>query len=517
MDTTASIGAVPDVADAGLEFVDLGEQRLDPAIVGLLPDNIARRCRAIPIRRTGTRLVVGMANPGDLAAVDDLRAVLREPFTRVRVSEQQLADVLAQATRLEEEVLSVAQIVADDAHEQQTDLAGLRSIVEDAPIVKLVNLVILQAVQERASDIHVEPGEHDLRIRFRIDGVLHERMRQPRSIAAGVVSRLKVMAEIDIAERRVPQDGRMTVSVEGSAVDLRVSTLPTVQGEKVVMRLLDRASGILPLASLGFLPHQLRRFEMAYRRPYGAILVTGPTGSGKSTTLYATLNLLNETSRNIVTVEDPVEYRMPSISQVQVNPKAGLNFANALRSILRQDPDILLVGEIRDRETGVLAIEAALTGHLVLSTLHTNDAPSSPLRLVEMGIEPFLVTSALDCVVAQRLARRLCDRCKAPHHPDTDQLLASGWDMSRLADEPPELFRAIGCSACGQTGYRGRLAIHEVLLVTEEIERLIIARAPSDDLKHVAVSQGMVTLRQDGLAKVEAGHTTLEEVSRVVA
>jgi type IV pilus assembly protein PilB len=458
-----------------------------------------------------------MANPGDLAAVDDLRAVLREPFTRVRVSEQQLNDILAQATRLEEEVLSVAQIVADDITEQATDLAGLRSIVEEAPIVKLVNLVILQAVQERASDIHVEPGEHDLRIRFRIDGVLHERMRQPKSIAAGVVSRLKVMAEIDIAERRVPQDGRISLSVEGNPVDLRVSTLPTVQGEKVVMRILDRASGILALESLGFLPHQLRRFEMAYRRPYGAILVTGPTGSGKSTTLYATINLLNENSRNIVTVEDPVEYRMPSISQVQVNPKAGLTFANALRSILRQDPDILLVGEIRDLETGVLAIEAALTGHLVLSTLHTNDAPSSPLRLVEMGIEPFLVTSALDCVVAQRLARRLCERCKVPHQPDTDQLLASGWDMSRLADEPPQLDKAVGCSACGRTGYRGRLAIHEVLLVTEDIERLIIARAPSDDLKHVAVSQGMVTLRQDGLAKVETGLTTLEEVSRVVA
>jgi type IV pilus assembly protein PilB len=516
MDRTVTNGA-PELPDPAVEVVDLGEQRLDPAIVGLLPDYIARRCRAIPIRRNGSRLVVGMANPGDLAAVDDLRAVLREPFTRVRVSEQQLTDVLAQATRLEEEVLSVAQIVADDATEQQADLAGLRSILEEAPIVKLVNLVILQAVQERASDIHVEPGEHDLRIRFRIDGVLHERMRQPRSIAAGVVSRLKVMAEIDIAERRLPQDGRMTVSVEGHAVDLRVSTLPTVQGEKVVMRILDRASGILPLASLGFLPQQLHRFEMAYRRPYGAILVTGPTGSGKSTTLYATLNLLNDISRNIVTVEDPVEYRMPSISQVQVNPKAGLTFANALRSILRQDPDILLVGEIRDHETGVLAIEAALTGHLVLSTLHTNDAPSSPLRLVEMGIEPFLVTSALDCVVAQRLARRLCDRCKVPHQPDTDALLASGWDVSRLADEPPMLYRAVGCSACGQTGYRGRLAIHEVLLVTEDIERLIIARAPSEDLKHVAVSQGMVTLRQDGLAKVEAGHTTLEEVSRVVA
>src|SRR4051794_27716527 len=294
--TSAATDPTSAASDPTTEFVDLSDQRLDPAIVSLVPDNIARRCRAIPIRRTAGRLVVGMANPGDLAAVDDLRAVLREPFTRVRVSEQQLTDVLAQATRLEEEVLSVAQIVADDVNEQQGDLAGLRSILEEAPIVKLVNLVILQAVQERASDIHVEPGEHDLRIRFRIDGVLHERMRQPRSIAAGVVSRLKVMAEIDIAERRLPQDGRMTVSVEGHPVDLRVSTLPTVQGEKVVMRILDRASGILPLASLGFLPQQLHRFEMAYRRPYGAILVTGPTGSGKSTTLYATLNLLNDIS-----------------------------------------------------------------------------------------------------------------------------------------------------------------------------------------------------------------------------
>jgi type IV pilus assembly protein PilB len=508
---------VLEIDDSSNELVDLTDPRPDPAVVALLPENIARRYRAIPIRREGRRLVVAMANPADLAAVDDLRAVLREPFTRVRVAERQLADVLEEATRLEEEVLSVAQIVADDSADTPADLAGLRAIVEDAPIVKLVNLIILQAVQERASDIHVEPTEYDLRIRYRIDGVLHERMRQSRSIAAGVVSRLKVMADVDIAERRLPQDGRMSVSVEGAPVDLRVSTLPTVHGEKVVMRILDRASGILPLADLGFLPQQLSRFEMAYRRPYGAILVTGPTGSGKSTTLYATLNLLNDTARNIVTVEDPVEYRLANINQVQTNPKAGLTFANALRSILRQDPDIVLVGEIRDRETGIIAVEAALTGHLVLSTLHTNDAPSSPLRLLEMGIEPFLVTSALDCVVAQRLARRLCEKCKAPYQPSDEQLLAAGWDMSKLASLRPELFRAVGCNACGQTGYRGRTAVHEIMLMTEEIERLIVARASSDEIRRVAVDQGMVTLRRDGLAKVEAGRTTLEEVSRVVA
>jgi type IV pilus assembly protein PilB len=514
---TATAPAPVESAEQTTDLVDLTEVALDPTIVGLLPEHVARRYRAIPIRREFRRLVVAMANPSDLAAVDDLRAVLGEPFTRVRADEQQLAVVLDESSRLEEQVQSVAQIVADDTIEMQQELAGLRSVVEDAPIVKFVNLVILQAVQERASDIHVEPTEHDLRIRFRIDGVLHERLRQPRSITAGLISRIKVMAEIDIAERRLPQDGRMSLNVEGSPVDLRVSTLPTVHGEKVVMRILDRASGVMSLADLGFLAQQHARYEMAYRRPYGAILVTGPTGSGKSTTLYATLNILNEPSRNIVTVEDPVEYRLPNINQVQTNAKAGLTFANALRSILRQDPDIVLVGEIRDRETGVIAIEAALTGHLVLSTLHTNDAPSSPLRLMEMGIEPFLVTSALDCVLAQRLARRLCDKCKAPYQPTDEQLLATGWDMSRLAGGLPVLYQAVGCAACGNTGYRGRLAVHEVMLMTEEVERLVVARASSDEIRRVAVEQGMVTLRQDGLAKVEDGRTTLEEVSRVVA
>ena len=517
MSSNGSAGATTGLLDAGGDLVDLGDQRPDPGVVGLIPEHIARRYRALPIRRDGHRLVVAMVNPADLSAVDDLRAVLGEAFVRVRISDRQLSDLVDEQSKLNEEVASVAQIVADDSAEAVTDLASLRAVVEDAPIIKFVNLVILQAVQERASDIHVEPAEHELRIRFRIDGVLHERMRQPRSITAGVVSRLKVMADIDIAERRLPQDGRMSVSVEGATVDLRVSTLPTVHGEKVVMRILDRASGVIPLADLGFLPEQLARYETAYRRPYGATLVTGPTGSGKSTTLYATLNLLNDTARNIVTVEDPVEYRLPNINQVQTNPKAGLTFANALRSILRQDPDIVLVGEIRDRETGIIAIEAALTGHLVLSTLHTNDAPSTPLRLLEMGIEPFLVTSALDCVVAQRLARRLCDRCKAGYEASALELDAAGWDRLAPPNGGPQLYRAVGCAACGFTGYRGRLAVHEVLLMTEEVQRLIVARASSDDIRRTGVEQGMITLRQDGLAKVAAGRTTLEEVSRVVA
>ena len=382
-------------------------------------------------------------------------------------------------------------------------------------MVKFVNMIILQAAEDRASDIHVEPTEHDLRIRVRVDGVLHERMRQPRSITAGVVSRLKVMADIDIAERRKPQDGRMSVMIEGRAIDLRVSTLPTVYGEKVVMRILDQSASILSLPNLAFLPEQAAFYESAYRKPYGAILVTGPTGSGKSTTLYATLSALNEPSRNIVTVEDPVEYRLPNINQVQTNNRAGLTFSSALRSILRQDPDIVLVGEIRDKETGVIAIEAALTGHLVLSTLHTNDAPSTPLRLLEMGIEPFLIAAALDCVLAQRLARKLCGECKEQYDVRPEDLDAAGWNDR--AEKPLQVYRAIGCKACGGTGYRGRLAMHEVMLINEEIERMIVHRSATEDMRRAALENGMIPLREDGLRKVALGLTTIEEISRVIA
>jgi type IV pilus assembly protein PilB len=491
------------------------DDRSDTSLASLLADHLARRHQATVLRRDDGRLIVGMVDPGDLVAVDDLRAVLREPFSRVAITAEHLGEILDERSKLDDEVLSVAQIVAEDSFTEEHDLASLRAVVEEAPIVKFVNLVILQAVNERASDIHVEPTEHDLRIRFRVDGVLHERMRQPRSIIPGVISRLKVMADIDIAERRVPKDGRISLSVEGRSIDLRVSTLPTVYGEKVVMRILDRANGVQALEDLGFMPGQLELYRSAYERPYGAIFVTGPTGSGKSTTLYATLNILNDETRNLVTVEDPVEYRLANVNQVQTNPKAGLTFASALRSILRQDPDVVLVGEVRDRETGVIAIEAALTGHLVLSTLHTNDAPSTPLRLIEMGIEPFLVTSAVNCVLAQRLARRLCDRCCEPFEPTEQALVENGWDLERGA--PSAVHRAVGCPHCGGTGYRGRTAIHEVMLISEEIDRLIVARASSDDIRRVAIEQGMVPLRLDGLDKVARGSTTLEEVSRVVA
>jgi type IV pilus assembly protein PilB len=489
----------------------------DPTLRSLLPEHIGHRYQAVPLRRENGKLIVGMVTPGDLRAVDDLRALLGERFARVEITGAQLADLLDERKKLDEEVNNVAQIVADDSLDEPQDLATLRAVVEEAPIVKFVNLIILQAVQERASDIHVEPTEHNLRIRFRIDGVLHEKMRQPRSIIPGVISRLKVMADIDIAERRMPKDGRISMTVEGTAVDLRVSTLPTVYGEKIVLRILDRASSVQPLASLGFLPYQLEQYEHSFRKPYGGILVTGPTGSGKTTTLYATLNLLNVESRNIVTVEDPVEYRLANVNQVQTNPRAGLTFANALRSILRQDPDIILVGEIRDRETGIIAVEAALTGHLVLTTLHTNDAPSTPLRLIEMGIEPFLVTSAVDCVLAQRLARRLCARCKQPFTPSEAELHAAKWDFARTPADNPVFYNAIGCPQCGGTGYKGRMAIHEVMLMSEELDRLVVASVSSEELRRVATEQGMMDLRSDGLAKVALGYTSLAEVARVVA
>ena len=504
-------------AQVGLEFVDLSEVSVDASVATLIPENLARKYQALPIFLEEHRLVVAIADPSNVFAVDDIRAITGADIRTVVATSGQLAELIDRFHRLDGEVDTVAQEAADELGPGD-DIAGLSEIIEDAPIVKFVNLLITQAVSDRASDIHVEPGERDLRIRFRIDGVLHEVMHSPKSIQNGVISRLKVMAEIDIAERRLPQDGRISLTVGGKPIDLRVATLPTVYGEKVVMRILDKGQAVLSLDELGFLPEVMSRYEESYTKPYGTILVTGPTGSGKSTTLYATLNLLNDVSRNVITIEDPVEYRLAGINQIQVNARAGLTFAAALRSILRADPDIVLLGEIRDRETAVIGIEAALTGHLVLSTLHTNSAASTPMRLVEMGVEPFLVTSALDCVLAQRLARRLCDRCKEAYQPTESELVEAGWRVEDLEpNEWPTLFRHIGCSSCGRTGYRGRFAIHEVMLITEDIERLIIERRSTDDIQKTAVMQGMLTMREDGLRKVGAGQTSLEEVFRVVA
>jgi type IV pilus assembly protein PilB len=502
----------------GLDYVDLSDYTIDPSAVGLISESVARRYQALPVAWENGRLVLAMADPGNVFAIDDIRTITKSDVRVIMATPDSIVTAIDRHTRMDGEAENISAQASSELETADDDLHNVREVVEDAPIVKLVNLLITQAVSERASDIHIEPSERDVRVRYRIDGVLHEKMRPPKNIQSGIISRLKIMAEINIAERRIPQDGRINVVIGGKAIDLRVATLPTVYGEKVVMRILDKSTAVLRLSDLGFLDSSQERFEQSYRKPYGTILVTGPTGSGKSTTLYATLNVLNEDTKNIITVEDPVEYRLAGINQVQVNNKAGMTFAAALRSILRSDPDIVLVGEIRDRETATIAIEAALTGHLVLSTLHTNDAATTPTRLVEMGVEPFLVASALDCIVAQRLARKLCEKCKEPYQPSGTELQSAGWDQELFGDgEQPELFRANGCAACSRTGYHGRFALHEVLTVSEEVERMIVDREHSEDIKKMAMAQGMLTLRQVGLIQARRGKTSLEEILRVVA
>ncbi|MFZ5872121.1 MAG: GspE/PulE family protein [Actinomycetota bacterium] len=499
----------------GLEFVDLTEYPVDGSALARVAPSICRRHTVLPIGYDEGRLVLAMADPGNVFALDDVRQLSgMEPRPVVATRDDLLAaiDRYCRADADLDELTSEMEV----ADQGSDDLSKVKEIVEDAPIVKYVNLLITQAIQDRASDIHIEPTEHDLRIRYRIDGVLHEVMRSPKQITSGVTSRLKIMADIDIAERRIPQDGRLSVNAHGKKVDLRVATLPTVWGEKVVMRILDNSTARLDLGDLGFSDENFARYATSFSKPYGLILVTGPTGSGKSTTLYATLNIVSRPEINVITVEDPVEYRLPGINQVQVNPKAGLTFAGALRSILRSDPDVVLLGEIRDHETAQIAIEAALTGHLVLSTLHTNDAPSAVTRLTEMGIEPFLVGSATDCILAQRLARRLCSKCKETYEPSSGELEAAQFPWLP-GEELPTLYRPVGCSSCAKTGYKGRLALHEVMTVTEEIERLAVERASATDIGAVARRQGMLTLREDGWAKVIDGVTSIEEILRVVA
>jgi type IV pilus assembly protein PilB len=504
-------------AQANLPFVELIDFPVERTAVALVPAAICRRYNVLPIGIVGDILTLAMADPGNVFAIDDVRALARMQVKPVVAEETDLRAAIDRFHRADGE-LSDLTTALEEENGAGTDIAVATpdALEDDAPIVRFVNLLISQGIQDKASDIHIEPAEYDMKVRYRIDGVLHEMQSAPKGIQNGVISRLKIMSEIDIAERRKPQDGRMSVSHGGRKIDLRVATLPTVWGEKVVMRILDNTSGSLAIENLALLPDNFETFRKSYTKPYGMILVTGPTGSGKSTTLYTTLHTVAKPEINVITVEDPVEFRMPGINQVQVNPKAGLTFASALRSILRSDPDVVLIGEIRDHETAQIAIEASLTGHLVLSTLHTNDAPSAITRLTEMEIEPFLVGSALDCVVAQRLARRLCDRCKTAYAPVPQELAALriGYDGTYA---PPQLWRPVGCQSCSNTGYRGRIALHEVMAVSEEIERLAVARSSSADIGRVAMEQGMTTLRQDGWAKAQLGHTSIEEVLRVVA
>ncbi len=495
-----------------INYVDLDGYDINPQALALISSEHIHRYKLLPIDFDGDRLIVAMSDPTNIFTIDDLRVMTGHDIIPVVVAESDLRTAIDRYNTSDIAVEEALGNINSNTEQKYSQLQ-VDEKSGDAPTVKLVNLIVTEAFREGASDIFIEPQEKEVRVRYRVDGVLQEVMRSPKHVQSGVISRIKIMAGLDIAERRLPQDGRFGLAIDKKPVDFRVATLPTIYGEQVVLRILEKSSIMLDLDDLGFLPDPLRRFKESFSKPYGAILITGPTGSGKTTTLYSVLNILNHTERNLITVEDPVEYRLPGINQVQVNTKAGLTFASALRSILRHDPDIIMIGEIRDEETATIAIESALTGHLVLSTLHTNTAPATLTRLIEMGIEPFLVSSAVDCIVAQRLARKLCTKCKELYKPTKEELIEAGFKIDGL--EPAELYRARGCRFCGNTGYQGRVGLYEVMNVSENIERMLVGKFTVDDLAKIAVSEGMQTLREDGLAKVKAGITSIEEIARV--
>jgi type IV pilus assembly protein PilB len=493
----------------GLDFVDLTLYDLDMGAVNMISVQASKRYQAVPVGYTDDgSLILAMANPTNVLTIDDVGMMTGRRIKPAAASVEDLNLLLTRLARMND---SIEDIVDDDEDQGERDIS-VDEADADAPVIKLVHSIVAQAVQMGASDIHVNPEEGDTTVLFRVDGVLAPAATIKRRMAMGVVSRIKIMADLDISEKRVPQDGRFALNLEGRRVDIRVVTLPLVNGEGVVMRILDQGSKaaamVDALDSIGMQPTELERFDQAIHRPNGAVLVTGPTGSGKSTTLYAALHALNDGERSILTIEDPVEKRIPGVKQMQIAAKAGVTFDVGLRSMLRADPDVIMVGEIRDRETAHIAIEAALTGHLVLSTLHTRDAPSALGRLIDMGIEPFLVSSAVDCIVAQRLVRMLCSHCKRPQTVSEAVLAEHG-----LAGAQP--YEPVGCSRCAGTGYRGRLGLYEVMTVSEPIRALILERASVDAMVTVAVSEGMRRLRDDGLTKVREGLTSIAEIERM--
>jgi type IV pilus assembly protein PilB len=494
----------------GLDHLDLSLFSVDMGAANLVTTQAAKRYQAVPVAFIDKRtLLVAMTDPSNILAVDDI-AIMTGYEVRVAVAApDDIASLISRLDRLEEVVSDTEGLVEE---EQAGEVVDLHESADDAPVIKLVNQIVAQAVEQQASDIHLAPDGRELRVRFRIDGVLHDVTTVARKMALGVISRVKIMAELNIAEKRLPQDGRVGLTVDGRHVDLRVVTLPNVHGEAIVLRILDKQSVVMKLDKLGMAEPERKRFERAYQEAHGAVLVTGPTGSGKSTTLYAALLELNTPEKNIITVEDPVEYEIEGLTQVQVSNKVGLTFAAGLRAMVRADPDVIMVGEIRDRETAQIAVESALTGHLVLSTLHTNSAPAAITRLTEMGIEPFLVASAIDCVLAQRLVRMLCPNCKQRAIIPADTLRENGYRA--LVDL--EAYEPVGCRRCGGTGYRGRLGIYEVMTVTPEIRKLALERRPDDDIRELAMREGMRSLRDDGLDKVREGRTSIAEVARVV-
>jgi type IV pilus assembly protein PilB len=500
------------IADSlGVPFMDLDDYLIDPEVTKLVPEALARRFKAVPLFRIGDTLTVAMADPHDIVAVDEITKISRVSAVDTVMSTPQMIQeaidrYYASLGDVDELIGKLGKGKTDLKDKSDINLSAKSS---EPPVIKLVNMLISQAVKDRASDIHIEPEEETLRVRYRIDGLMQEIQVLPKHLQGALISRVKVMSKMDISESRNAQDGRIQLKMEHKALDLRVSSFPTVHGENIVIRILDKSAVLFGLAELGFSTQDLNSFNKLIRRPNGIILVTGPTGSGKTTTLYAALSTINSVDKNIITIEDPVEYEIPMIRQTQVNVKAGLTFANGLRSILRQDPDIIMVGEIRDKETADIAIQASLTGHLVLSTLHTNDAASALTRLIDMGVEPFLISSSVAAILAQRLVRLICPRCKEKYQPSIDLLKDLG------LKEPFDFYHGKGCSKCKNTGFLGRIGIYEMLVINNEIKEMVIAKASSAEIKNKAIALKMHTLFDDGLMKVKEGFTTIEEVLRV--
>lgn len=502
----------------GVPYVDLSRFEIDPNVVKLIPADVAQKYQIMPINRTGATVTIAMVDPSNVFAIDDVKFMTGYNVEPVVATEAAIKNAINKYYSLSSaiEKMMMALEVDDKSvgviheEEESVDVAKLKAEVEEAPVVRLVNFILTDAVQQGASDIHIEAYEKAFRVRYRIDGSLSEVMSPPMKLRAALTSRLKIMAELDIAERRLPQDGRIKLKIKDKEVDLRVSTLPCLFGEKIVMRILDKGNLMLDLTKLGFEPKALKDFMEAITSPYGMVLVTGPTGSGKTTTLYSALQQVNTVDVNIMTAEDPVEYNLHGINQVQMKDDIGLNFAAALRSFLRQDPDIVMVGEIRDYETAEIAVKAALTGHLVLSTLHTNDAPSTINRLLNMGVEPFLVSSSVILILAQRLVRKVCQNCKKPEKIPVQVFIDAGF--SKEDAQTVVSYKGEGCSVCSNTGYKGRVALYEVMPVKEEIKELILQGASALEIKKTAIKLGMKTLRMSGLTKVKEGLTSLEEV-----
>lgn len=503
----------------GVPSINLAHFEIDQSVIKLVPAEIAQKHMVIPINRKGSVLTVAMADPSNIFAIDDIKFLSGfkvEPVVAAETSIKNAINKHYDSAGLVKDILQGyddREVATVEEGDEGPDVGDLQRATEDAPVVKLVNLILSDAIKKGASDIHIEPYEKSFRVRYRIDGVLYDTMQPPMKLRAAIISRAKIMAQLDIAERRLPQDGRIKIRMGQKEIDFRVSTLPTIFGEKVVMRLLDKSNLQLDMSSLGFDPQALQLFEKAILAPHGMVLVTGPTGSGKTTTLYSGLHRLNTVETNIMTAEDPVEYNLAGVNQVQMKAEIGLNFAAALRAFLRQDPDIIMVGEIRDYETAEIAIKAALTGHLVLSTLHTNDAPSTVSRLINMGVEPFLVAASTNMILAQRLARKICNSCKEEITVPRQALV----DVGFAPDESKGLscYQGKGCMECNDTGYRGRVALYEVMPITEDIKDAILQGASVNEMKELGRKHGMKTLREAGLQKIREGMTTIPEIMRV--